>query len=110
MFGSEGASDYLRGAAGQHGDPAQDGERKGVCSCRLMKREQFIVTEMAQNVALRSDRSVGGMPRSVLTNAALATLVTLLKSCNQKRPQQQKNISRSFNSRFIKLLFLRALY
>lgn len=52
MFGSEGASDYLRGAAGQHGDPAQDGERKGVCSCRLMKQEQFIVTEMAQNVAL----------------------------------------------------------
>lgn len=26
MFGAEGASGYLRGAAGQHGGPAQDGE------------------------------------------------------------------------------------
>lgn len=29
VFGVEGASGYLRGAAGQHGGPAQDGEGRG---------------------------------------------------------------------------------
>lgn len=35
-----------------------------------MKQEVFIAMRLTQNVALRSDRSVGEMPRAVVTNTA----------------------------------------
>lgn len=62
-------------------------------SCYVMKRYEFIARKMAGNVALRSDRSVGETPRSVVTNTAVMTSVTLLKTHGQKR--LQKHVGRN---------------
>lgn len=64
--GGEGAGGYLREAAGQHGGPAQEGDGD-----RAM--------ETTPNAALRSDRSAGEKPRSVVINTAVMTPVTLLE-------------------------------
>lgn len=57
-------------------------------SCYVMKQEGFIARKMTGSVALRSDRSVGEMPGSVVTNTAVMTSVTLLRRRSQKRQQK----------------------
>ncbi len=67
-------------------------ERQKIYSCSVRKQEEFNVMKMTQNVALRSDGSVGEKPRPVVTNTAVMTPVTLLRS--QKQPCLQKNVGR----------------
>lgn len=62
--------------------------RGKIYSCSVMKQEEFNAMKMTQNVALRSDRSVGQMPRPAVTNTAVMTPVTLLRS--QKQPCTEK--------------------
>lgn len=57
-----------------------------------MKQREFIAVKITQSVALRSDRSVGEMPRPVVTKTAVMTPVTLLKS--QEQLCQQKHMGR----------------
>lgn len=90
MFGAEGASGNLRGAAGQHGGPAHHGEEEEeeeegvqgwvIYSCSVMKQEEFTTMKKTQNVTLGSDRSAGEVPRPAVTNTAVMTPVTLLQS------------------------------
>lgn len=67
-----------------------------------MKQEEFIAMKMTQNVALRSDGSVGEMPRPVVTNTAVMTPVTLPKS--QEQPCQQKHMGRGLKHKTCNLV------
>lgn len=60
--------------------------------------------KMTLNVALRSNRGVGEMPRPGVTNTTVMTPVTLLKSCSPKQPCQQERMGRGLHHKTCNLV------